>query len=58
MFINDRLNWTGVETRVLVDLFYPDVPELKTPLPGCESLVSIDRARDLIDFEPEYTFGV
>ncbi len=57
LFINDRLNWTGIETRVLVDLFYPDVKELKKPLPGRESLVSIDRARALIDFEPEYTFG-
>ncbi len=57
LFINDRLNWTGVETQVLVDLFYPDVPELKKPLPGRESLVSIERARKLIGFDPEYTFG-
>jgi len=58
LFINDRLNWTGVETQVLVDLFYPDVPEIKKPLLGRESLVSIDRARALIGFEPEFTFGM
>jgi nucleoside-diphosphate-sugar epimerase len=57
LFINDRLNWTRIETRVLAELFYPDVQVFKKPLPGCESLVSIDRARALIGFEPEYSFG-
>lgn len=57
LFINDSLNWTGVESRVLADLFYPDVPIHKKPLTGTQSLVSIDKARALIGFEPEYTFG-
>jgi len=56
LFINDRKNWTGVDSRTLVEYFYPDVKELKKELPGTESLVSIDRARHLIGFEPEYTF--
>lgn len=57
LFINDRLNNTGVESKVLAELFYPDVTLFKKDLKGTESLVSIDRARVLIGFEPEYTFG-
>jgi len=57
LFINDSLNWTGVESAILADLFYPDVPIRKKPLTGLETLVSIDKARKLINFEPEYTFG-
>jgi NAD(P)-dependent dehydrogenase (short-subunit alcohol dehydrogenase family) len=57
LFINDSLNWTAVESAVLADLFYPDVPYHKKPLIGTETLVSIDKARQLIGFEPEYTFG-
>jgi len=57
LFINDRLNWTGVKTRVLADLFYPDVSTFKKPLAGYESLVSIEQAQALIGFEPAYTFG-
>jgi NAD(P)-dependent dehydrogenase (short-subunit alcohol dehydrogenase family) len=57
LFINDKLNWAGVDSAVLADLFYPDVPIHKKPLIGTETLVSIDKARQLIGFEPEYTFG-
>ncbi len=57
LFINDSLNWTSVESAILADLFYPDVPSHKKPFTGKETLVSIDKARKLIGFEPEYTFG-
>ena len=57
LFINDSLNWTGIELRDLARLFYQDVTEIKPGLAGTQSLVSIDQARRLIGFEPEYTFG-
>lgn len=57
LFINDRLNWTGLETSVLAELFYPDVKQFKKDLKGHDTLVSIDEARRLIRFEPEFTFG-
>ncbi|MBE0697083.1 MAG: NAD(P)-dependent oxidoreductase [Anaerolineaceae bacterium] len=57
LFINDSRNWTGVESRVLADLFYPDVNEFKKEITGYDTLVSIDRARQLIGFEPEYSYG-
>lgn len=56
LFINDSMNWTEFETSTLVKFFYPDVPRLKKELHGFDTLVSIDKARSLIGFEPEYTF--
>jgi nucleoside-diphosphate-sugar epimerase len=57
LFINDSRNWSGVSSRVLAELFYPDVQSFKKEMVGDETLVSIDRARQLIGFEPEYSFG-
>ncbi|HEX9017926.1 MAG TPA: hypothetical protein VF806_01995, partial [Anaerolineaceae bacterium] len=57
LFINDRLNAYGVDSSLLAELFYPDVQTFTRPLVGRDTLVSIDKARALIGFEPEYTFG-
>lgn len=57
LFINDNQNWTGIESRVLASLFYPEVTDFRKILTGYDTLVSIDRARELIGFEPEYTYG-
>jgi len=54
LYVNDSHNTTGVPTETLVKLFYPEVP-LKRPLVGTETLVSIDAARKLLGFEPEYS---
>lgn len=56
LWVNDSHNSAGVPTQKLVDLFYPDVP-LKRPLEGTETLVSIDKARTLLGFEPEYSIS-
>ena len=56
LFINDSHNWSGIESSILAELFYPDVKTFRKPLVGTETLVSIDRARQLIGFEPEFTF--
>ncbi|HQE91649.1 MAG TPA: NAD(P)-dependent oxidoreductase [Anaerolineae bacterium] len=48
-------NSTGLPTRELAALMYPDVQTWTRPVAGSESLVSIDKARALIGFEPEYT---
>lgn len=57
LFVNDSQNWTGIESKIIADLFYPDVKTFKKELVGTETVVSIDRARELIGFEPEYTYG-
>jgi len=54
LWVNDSHNSAGVPTQRLAELFYPEV-ELKRPLLGTESLVSIDKARELLGFEPEYS---
>lgn len=54
LWVNDSHNSAGVPTQKLAELLYPDVP-LKRQLVGTESLVSIDKARELLGFEPEYS---
>ncbi|MBK8136760.1 MAG: NAD(P)-dependent oxidoreductase [Chloroflexi bacterium] len=55
MFVNDSHNWLDYETNALARLFFADVREWKRPLTGSESLVSIERARNIIGFEPRYS---
>jgi nucleoside-diphosphate-sugar epimerase len=57
LFVNDSHNSTGIETETLLGLFFPEVTARKRPLVGTETLVSINRARQLIGFEPEYSFS-
>jgi nucleoside-diphosphate-sugar epimerase len=56
LWVNDSHNSAGVPTETLAALFYPDVP-LRRPLVGTESLVSIDKARQLLGFEPAYSIS-
>ena len=53
LFVNDSHNSVGIESELLVSLFFPNVKDRKHPLEGTESLVSIHKARQLIGFEPE-----
>ncbi len=57
LYVNDSYNAVGVETETLLRLFFPDTQARKRPLRGIESAVSIDRARELIGFEPEFHFA-
>jgi hypothetical protein len=54
LFINDSENAAGIDSELLVQTFFPDVTGRAHPLLGRESLVSIDKARALIGFEPEH----
>ncbi len=51
-------NSTGLPTQGLASLMYPDVQTWTRPIQGSESLISIDKARALIGFEPEYALGL
>ena len=55
LFITQAKDRTGVESVELLRLFFPDVTQRKRPLCGSESLVSIERARELIGFEPAHS---
>jgi nucleoside-diphosphate-sugar epimerase len=54
LFVNDSENAAGIESETLAQLFYPEVTARKRPLRGADTLVSIDKARALIGYEPEY----
>jgi nucleoside-diphosphate-sugar epimerase len=55
LFINDTANLLGYNSRTLIRLFFPGVREIRNGLSGSSALVSIERARTLIGFEPEYS---
>jgi hypothetical protein len=54
LFVNDAANAAGIESEQLVSVFFPDTQRRKHLLQGTETLVSIERARALIGFEPEH----
>jgi len=54
IFVNDSENAAGVDSELLVQIFFPDVKGRTHPLHGRETLVSIDKARALIGYEPEH----
>jgi hypothetical protein len=54
LYVNDSENAAGVDSEPLARAFFPDVTARTHALQGRETLVSIDRARALIGFEPQY----
>jgi len=55
IYVNDSHNFVGAKTQTLAGIFYPEVKTWKRPIKGTESLVSIDKARTLIGFEPQHS---
>lgn len=55
LFVNNTHNWLDYDTRILAHLFFPDVNQWETEISGSQALVSIDRARSLIGFEPQHS---
>lgn len=55
LFVNDSHNAAGIDSETLVQVFFPEAQKRTHPLVGTETLVSIDRARTLLGFEPEYS---
>jgi nucleoside-diphosphate-sugar epimerase len=53
LFVSQRENTVGVESEALLRLFYPEVTKRTRPIPGAGTLLSYDRAAQLIGFEPE-----
>ena len=53
--LGNTANDDGIESEALVRMFYPEVQARTRPLQGTETLVSIDKARALLGFEPEYS---
>jgi nucleoside-diphosphate-sugar epimerase len=55
LYINDGCNRTGVPSETLVELFYPGFAAWRKRVTGLDALVSIDTARSLLEYEPEYS---
>jgi nucleoside-diphosphate-sugar epimerase len=55
LFINDSHNWAGIPSEELVEVLFPKVKTWKRRVEGTESLVSIERARKLLGYEPEFS---
>jgi NAD(P)-dependent dehydrogenase (short-subunit alcohol dehydrogenase family) len=55
LFVNDDHNSLGYDSRTLARLFFPEISDSAVALSGSASLVSIENARNLIGFEPEYS---
>lgn len=55
LFINDTRNFTPIDSEDLLRIFFPEVVARKKPLHALDTVVSIDKARALIGFEPRYS---
>ena len=56
IYVTDTHNFVGLPSRELAAVFFPEVTTWKRPVEGTEALVSIERARALIGFEPRYPY--
>ncbi len=56
LYVSESVNSARVESETLARLYFPDTKTRKRPLKGTECLIGLDRARDLIGFEPERTW--
>jgi nucleoside-diphosphate-sugar epimerase len=54
LFVAGAVNTLNLEAETLARIFYPDAAR-KRPLVGCEPLVSFDKARQMIGYEPKST---
>jgi len=53
LFISQAENSNGAESEALLRAFYPEVTQRKRAIPGANSILSYDRARELIGYEPQ-----
>ena len=54
-FICADENWTGQESRVLLNKYYPEVSDIRPDFSGMMSLISNKKAHDELGFSPKYS---
>ncbi len=52
-YISGQHNWTGREGHALIIKFRPEVRKISANAAGAESLISCDKARRLLGYEPK-----
>lgn len=55
LFISGSSNVLGYNTQRLIKLFYPDVPLFKSALMDSAPLISIEKAHNIIGYNPQYS---
>jgi hypothetical protein len=55
LYVHESHNFPGVGSETLARLFFPEAALRKRPLAGTEALVSLEKARQLLGFEAEYS---
>ena len=58
VYVTDRNNFVNIPTKELAKVFFPEVTSWRQGLAGNQSLVSIQRAQELIDFEPIFPLRI
>ena len=54
LYICESENSAGMESEALLRLLFPEVTTRRRPIVGNSNILSYDRARNLIGFEPQY----
>jgi nucleoside-diphosphate-sugar epimerase len=59
LFVNSDVNYLNYDSETLLRVFFPDVTERSKLIQGADTLVSYDKARDLLGYEPMWrlTYG-
>lgn len=52
LFVNSDRNYLDYDSEALLSIFFPDVRVRSKAIAGAQTLVSFDRARDLLGYEP------
>ena len=52
LFVNSDRNYLDYDSEALLSIFFPDVQVRSKAIAGAQTLVSFDRARDLLGYEP------
>lgn len=56
VYVTDARNFVGFPSEELARVFFPEVTMRQKPLAGVDTLVSIEKARALFGFAPQYPF--
>jgi nucleoside-diphosphate-sugar epimerase len=56
LFVNDSVNCLGLPSRELVARCYPEVIDLRAPLAGDAALITCERAKKIIGWEPSFSW--
>ncbi len=54
-FITAQQNWTGIDSRVLLGTYFPEVKNIARDFAGLSSILSYRKAKELLGYEPQHS---